>query len=81
MLKEYNEMKEEIKKIKDLIKFREDFNLFIKQCDHIVWGVETIHKNPKVARTKNERLMLISKCSMWDSKNLQLIKEASGLLK
>ena len=38
MLKEYEKMKE------DLIKFIEDFSLFIKQCCHIVWGVEKIHK-------------------------------------
>ena len=34
-LKKYNEMKEEIKKFKGLIKFIEDFSLFIKQCYRI----------------------------------------------
>ena len=29
-------------KFKDLIKFIEDFSLFIKQCYHIVWSVEKI---------------------------------------
>ena len=32
------------KKLKDLIKLIEDFNLFIKQCDHIAWSVEKIQK-------------------------------------
>ena len=32
VLNEYNKMKEEIKKFKVLIKFIEDFSLFIKQC-------------------------------------------------
>ena len=39
-------------------------------------------KDPKVARTKNERIMLSSKCAVWDSKKSKFIKqqEASGLL-
>ena len=42
----------------------------------------TESKNPKVARTKNGRIMLLSKCSACDSKKSELIKEreASGLL-
>ena len=37
VLKEYDKMREEIKKIKDLNKqFIEDFSLFIKQCCRIV---------------------------------------------
>ena len=39
-------------------------------------------KNPKVARTENGRIMILSKCTVCDSKNPKLIKqqEASGLL-
>ena len=39
-------------------------------------------KNPKVARTKNGRIMLLSKCAVCDSKKWKFIKEqeASGLL-
>ena len=39
-------------------------------------------KNPKVARTKNGRIMLVSKCAVCDSKKSKCIKEqeASGLL-
>ena len=39
-------------------------------------------KNPKVARTKNGRIMRLSKCAMCDCKKSKFIKvqEASGLL-
>ena len=42
----------------------------------------TESKNPKVVRTKNGRIMLLSKCEVCDSKKLKFIKEqeASGLL-
>ena len=37
---------------------------------------------PKVTRTKNGRIMLLSKCAVYDSKKSNFIKEkeASGLL-
>ena len=40
------------------------------------------NKNPKVEKTKNERIMLLSKYALCDSKKLRFIKEqeASGLL-
>ena len=39
-------------------------------------------KNPNIVRTKNERIMLLSKCEFCDSKKSKLIKEqeAIGLL-
>ena len=39
-------------------------------------------KNPKFARTKNGRIMLLSKCAVCDNKKSKFIKEqeASGLL-
>ena len=42
----------------------------------------TESKNPKVARTKNGRIMLLSKCAVCDNKKSKFIKqqEASGLL-
>ena len=42
----------------------------------------TESKNPKVVRTKNGRIMLLSKCALWDSKKSKFIKEqeAGGLL-
>ena len=38
-------------------------------------------KNPKLARTRNGRIMLLSKCAVSDSKKSKLIKgqDASGL--
>ena len=80
MLKEYEEMKERNQKFKDLIEFIEDYSLFVKQCYRIVWSIES--KNLKVARRKNGRLMLLSKCAVGNSKKSNFIKtqEASGLL-
>ena len=42
----------------------------------------TESKNPKVARTRNGRIMLLSKCAVYDSKKSKFIKqqEAGGLL-
>ena len=42
----------------------------------------TESKNPKVAKTKNRRIMLLSKCAVCDSKKSKFIKqqEASELL-
>ena len=42
----------------------------------------TESKNPKFAKTKNGRIMLLSKCAVCDSKKSKFIKqqEASGLL-
>ena len=39
-------------------------------------------ENPKVAKTRNGRIMLLSKFAVWDSKKSKFIKEkdASGLL-
>ena len=38
--------------------------------------------NPKIARTKNGRIMLLSKCAACDSKKSKFVKQqgASGLL-
>ena len=42
----------------------------------------TESKIPKISRTKNDRIMFLSKCAVCHSKKLKLIKqqEASGLL-
>ena len=42
----------------------------------------TESKNPKVVKTKNGRIMLLSKCAVCDSKKSKFIKEqeARGLL-
>ena len=42
----------------------------------------TESKNPLVVKTKNGRIMLLSKCEVYDNKKLKFIKEqkATGLL-
>ena len=42
----------------------------------------TESKNPKVVKTKNGRIILLSKCALCDSQKAKFIKEeeASGLL-
>ena len=44
--------------------------------------INTESKNPKVAKTKNERIMLLSKCVMCGGKKPKFIKqqEVRGLL-
>ena len=77
LLKEYNETKKEIKNLKTI-----KFILFINQYYSIMKGRKnTESKTPKVARTKNGKIMLSSKCAVRDSKKLKYIKEqeASGL--
>ena len=43
----------------------------------------TESKNPKVAKTKNRRIMILSKCALFAVKKPKFIKEqeASGLLR
>ena len=38
-------------------------------------GQNTESKNPKVARTKNGRIMLLSKCAVCDSRKSKFIKQ------
>ena len=40
------------------------------------------NENPKVAKIRNGRIILLSKCTLWDCKKSKFIKghEASGLL-
>ena len=37
--------------------------------------IKKIQKNPKGAKTKNRRIMFLSKCTVRDSKKLKFIKE------
>ena len=54
-------------------KFIEDFRIFIKQYYDIVSSVENTEiANPKVARTKNGRMKLLSNCAVCDCKNRNL---------
>ena len=62
----------------------EDFSPFKKQCYHIIWSVEknTESKNPKVSRTKNGRIMLLSNYAVCNSKKSKFIKQqgSNGLV-
>ena len=48
----------------------EDLSLFMKKMLSYTWksGKNTESKNPKIARTKIRRIMLLSKCAQCDSK-------------
>ena len=50
--------------------------------DYLKCRRNTESKNPKALKTKNGRIMLLSKCSVCDTKRWRFIKEqeASGLL-
>ena len=67
-----------------LQKFLEDFSQFIKTmlpyCLKCRKNTET--KNPKVVKTKNGKIILLSKCEVCNSKKSKFIKEqeASRLL-
>ena len=49
-------------KLKDLIKFSEDFNIFIKQCYCIAWSVKKMQKVKiqNLQRNNPGRIMLLS---------------------
>ena len=42
---------------------------------------KTERKNPKLVKTKNGKMMLLSKCAVWNNKKLRFNKEqeANGL--
>ena len=64
-------------------KFIKDFSLFIKQCYCFARSAEKMQKvKIQLARTKNGRMMLLSKCVVYDSKKLNFVsqQEASELL-
>ena len=42
-------------------------------------GNNTESKNPKVIRTKNRRIMILSKCTVWNSKISKFIKEPEAI--
>ena len=65
VLKEFYDMKEEIKNSDNNAKFK----LYIKQCYlNLKFRKNTENKNPKVVRSKNGKIMLWSKCAVCDSK-------------
>ena len=81
VLKEYKKNEKRNKKFKNLAhvakvfdctrQFIEDFSLFIKQCYYIIFlSVEKIKKVKirKLQEQKSGRIMILSKCSVCDSK-------------
>ena len=65
MLKEYERRN---KTFKDW-QFIKNFGLFKKEFYHIIWSIE------KGLRKKNRRIMLLSKCTVFDGKKSKFIKE------
>ena len=67
-----------LKSLKLLIKknwFTRNFDPYIKHCYCIVWSVEkTESKNIQVTKTNKEKIMLLTKCVVWNSKKSRLIK-------
>ena len=61
------------------------FDIFIKQCQRIVGRVEKIQKvkMPKVVKTKNGRIIFLSKCAVYNTEKSQFIKDqnATSLLR
>ena len=49
---------------------------FYRRCYYIVWNVEKIQKvkNPKDVEIKNQRIKILSKCAVCDSKIYQRAK-------
>ena len=41
--------------------------------------IDTENINPKIVRTKNNRLMMLSKCGICDNKKSKFISQGSGL--
>ena len=81
VLREYNEIKEEIKNPEDTVEY---IYIYIKAMETYCVGCKknTTNKNSSVKRTKQNRLMLASSCAICSKKKTWFIKnqEESGLL-
>ena len=77
-MKEYHDMKEEIKNSNDRWKFK----LCIKLFYFIVKSVEKIVKTKNIKIKTKDGIMLLSKCAQFDIKKSKFIKvqEARGLM-
>ena len=68
----------EINNLKTRKQFIEDFkkDLFIKQCYRVIWSVEKNResKNPKIVKTKNGKIILLSNYAVCGVKNRDLSK-------
>ena len=83
VLREYNEIKEEIKNPEDTVEYIYIY-IYIKAMETYCVGCKknTTNKNSSVKRTKQNRLMLASSCAICSKKKTWFIKnqEESGLL-
>ena len=52
------------------------FKLYLKQGYHVTWNVEKVQKvkSPMVAKTNKERIMVLLKCVMYNSKRSRFMK-------
>ena len=66
MLKEFYVMKEKIKSVNDKWKFKLYIKAMLFYCFNCRKNMES--KNLKVAKIKNRRIMLLSKCAVYESK-------------
>ena len=51
----------------------------MKQCHLIIWK-NAESQNPKAVRTKNRKIMLLSKCSVCNSKKSKFLKAAETVV-
>ena len=55
-------------------------NMYKMEPYYLKCKKNTENINPEVSSTSNDRVMILSKCGIWSSKNSRYIKEAKGLL-
>lgn len=61
-----------------------DFNLFIKQCYIIVQSIakkKCRSKNPRVVKANKEKIIILSKCVLRDTKKLRFIKNQETIVR
>ena len=83
MLKEYDDMKEEIENLSNQTvyrRFQSIYKTILSYCFKCKKNIEI--QNPKFVETKNGTIMLLSQCTVCDSKKSRFMKEQepSGLL-
>ena len=73
VLKEFYDSKKDIKNSNDKLKFKLYIKAMASYC--LKCRKNTESKIPKVVKTKNGRIMLLSKCTVCDSKKSKFIEE------
>ena len=76
VLKEYGDVKEEIKNLKALNISQRLFSIYQTKLSYCLkYGKKTKGKNPRAAKTNKGKPILLSKCTECGSKKLRFIKE------